>query len=216
MSEILSVNPDSPEEEALRRAGEELLSGGVIALPTDTIYGLCARALDEEAVEKLYEAKGRKEEKGAPVLIGHRRQLEALAAGVSARAAGLMDALWPSGLTLVLPARPGLSARLSEGGRGVAVRMPALALCRALALRAGPFAATSANLSGEPPLESAREISARFREGVALVLDGGKAGSAPPSTVVDARGERPELIREGAVDFESVVRAWSEAGARAS
>lgn len=216
MSGVVPVTPDAPEEGALRRAGEELLAGSVIALPTDTIYGLCARALDGEAVEKLYEAKGREEEKGAPILIGHRSQLKDLARGVSPRAARLMDALWPSGLTLVLPAHPGLSPRLSEGGRGVAVRMPALALCRALAVRVGPFAATSANPPGEPPLTSAREISARFQAGVALVLDGGESGSAPPSTVVDARGEEPELMREGAVDFGSVVRAWSEAGERAS
>ncbi len=214
MTRILAVNPDSPEEEAIRRAAQELAGGRVIALPTDTIYGLCARALDAEAIEKLYETKGREEEKGAPVLIGHRAQLQSLAGRVSPGAARLMDSLWPSGLTLVLPARPELSPRLSEGGPSVAVRMPALALCRALAMRAGPFAATSANPPGAPALRSAREIAARFRNRITLVLDGGEREGSSPSTVVDARGEKPELLREGVVDFGAVLRAWDKAGAR--
>lgn len=214
MASILAVNPDAPEEEAIGRAAQALRAGSVIALPTDTIYGLCARALDAEAVEKLYTAKGREEEKGAPVLIGCRSQLGRLAHRVSPGAVRLMDALWPSGLTLVLPARPGLSPRLSEGGAGVAVRMPASALCRALAVRAGPFAATSANPPGAPPLRCAREIAARFGGRITLVLDGGERASSSPSTVVDARGEKPELLREGAVDFGAVLSTWREAVAR--
>ena len=109
MTRILPVNPGSPQEEVIRQAGEELISGNVIALPTDTIYGLCAHALDQKAIEKLYEIKGRKDEKGAPVLIGCRTQLKGLADDISPRAVSLMDSLWPSGLTLVLPASPNLS-----------------------------------------------------------------------------------------------------------
>ena len=211
MGRILPVNPDSPEEEALRQAGEELASGNIVALPTDTIYGLCAYAFDHEAIEKLYEAKGRKDGKGAPVLIGYRTQLIRLAGHISPRAASLMDSLWPSGLTLVLPASPGLSPLLAEGGTSVAVRMPPQALCRILAMRVGPFVATSANPSGEPPLQSAQAISSRFQKEVKLVLDGGKTENNRPSTVVDARGEQPRLLREGMVDFDSVVRAWNKA-----
>ncbi len=215
MSRILPVNLDSPEEDIVRRAGEELRAGNLVALPTDTIYGLCARALDEKAIEKLYEAKGRKEEKGAPVLIGCRHQVKDLASDVSSRATRLIDSLWPAGLTLILSARPQLFPRLSEDGASVAVRMPALALCRALAIRFGPFVATSANPSGEPPLQSAQEISRQFQKKIAFVLDGGKTKNTLPSTVVDARGEKPELLREGMVDFESVVRVWNDEEARA-
>lgn len=204
------MNPDSPEEEVIRQAGEELISGNIVALPTDTIYGLCAHALDKEAIEKLYEIKGRKDEKGAPVLIGCRTQLKGLAADISPRALSLMGSLWPSGLTLVLPAIPNLSPLLAEGGSSVAVRMPAQALCRILAIRVGPFVATSANPSGELPLHNARAISSRFHNKVALLLDGGKIENTRPSTIVDARGEKPKLLREGVVDFDSVVRAWNK------
>jgi len=212
VTRILPVNPGSPQEEVIRQAGEELISGNVIALPTDTMYGLCAHALDQKAIEKLYEIKGRKDEKGAPVLIGCRTQLKGLADDISPRAVSLMDSLWPSGLTLVLPASPNLSTLLAEGGSSVAVRMPAQALCRILAVRFGPFVATSANPSGELPLQSAQAIFSRFQNKVALLLDGGKIENTRPSTVVDARGEKPKLLREGMVDFDSVVRAWGKAG----
>ena len=210
MSRILPVNPDSPEEEVIRQAGEELISGNIVALPTDTIYGLCAHALDQEAIEKLYEIKGRKDEKGAPVLIGCHTQLKGLATDISPHAVSLMGSLWPSGLTLVLPAIPNLSPLLAEGGSSVAVRMPAQALCRILAIRVGPFVATSANPSGELPLHTAQAISSRFPNKVALLLDGGKIENTRPSTIVDARGEKPKLLREGVVDFDSVVRAWNK------
>ena len=210
MSKILPVNPDSPEEEVIRQAREELRSGNIVALPTDTIYGLCAYAFDPEAIEKLYEAKGRKDEKGAPVLIGCQSQLNGLIRDISPHASSLMDSLWPSGLTLVLPAFPKLSPLLGEGGSSVAVRMPAQALCRILAMSIGPFVATSANISGEPPLQSAQEILSRFQNEVGLVLDGGRLENTRPSTVVDARGEKPKLLREGMVDFDSVVRAWNK------
>ncbi len=211
MSRVLPVNPDSPEEDVIRQAGKELNSGNIVALPTDTIYGLCAHALDKEAIKKLYEIKGKKDEKGAPVLIGCQSQLNGLVRDISPHALSLMDSLWPSGLTLVLPAFPKLSPLLGEGGSSVAVRMPAQTLCRTLAMRVGPFVATSANLSGEPPLLSAQAISSRFQNKVALILDGGTTEDSRPSTVVDARGEKPELLREGMVDFDSVVRAWNKA-----
>ena len=204
------MDPDSPEEEVIRQAGEELNSGNIVALPTDTIYGLCARALDKKAIEKLYETKGRNDGKGAPVLIGCRTQLNRLADDISPRVVSLMDLLWPSGLTLVLPAIPNLPSLLTEDGSSIAVRMPAQALCRTLAMRVGPFVATSANPSGEPPLQNAQAISSRFQSKVTLLLDGGKTENTRPSTVVDARGEKPKLLREGMVDFGSVVRAWNK------
>ncbi len=212
MSRILPVNIDSPEKEAILQAGEKLVSGNIVALPTDTIYGLCAYAFDHEAIEKLYAAKGRTDSKGAPVLIGCRSQLKGLAVDFSPHAAYLMNSLWPSGLTLVLPAARNLSPLLTEGGSSVAVRMPAQALCRMLAIRVGPFVATSANTPGEPTLQFAQEIFSRFQNKVGLILDGGKLDNTQPSTVVDARGEKPKLLREGKVDFDSVVRAWNQAG----
>lgn len=214
MAEILTVDPANPTEEVLRRAGEALLRGEVVALPTDTVYGLCARALDAEAVEALYRAKGRTEEKGAPVLIGHPGQLALLAEPPSARARALLDALWPGPISFVFPARPGLPARLTGGPGGVAVRLPGQNLCRALALVAGPFAATSANWPGDPPLRDPSALAIRFGPRISLLLDGGFLDERPSSTVADLRGERPALLRKGAVPFDAVLRAWDRAERR--
>ncbi len=209
MAEIIPVRPDAPDETAVRRAAEVLLRGETVALPTDTIYGLCARAEDSAAVEALYAAKGRGAEKGAPVLVGGADQLALLSDQISRKAQTLIDALWPGPLTLILPARAGLSPFLCEGG-GVAVRLPAQALCRAVARAAGPFAATSANRPGEPPLQDAAAVADAFGEEIALILDGGSRKSGAPSTVVDVRGASPELVREGSLPFERVQGAWRE------
>ncbi len=208
-AEVLAVHTEAPGEVPLRRAAEALLRGEAVALPTDTLYGLCARALDAQAIERLFAAKGRTEEKGAPVLIGHREHLALLAGPAPARARAVMEALWPGPLTLILPARRGLPPLLTGGAEGgVAVRLPAQTLCRTLALMTGPFAATSANRPGEPPLCDASGIAARFAGKISLILDGGPLGETLPSTVVDARGDRPLLVRQGAVPLEAVLRAW--------
>ena len=119
----------------------------------------------------------------------------------------IMAALWPGALTLILPAREDVPVPLIED-KGVAIRMPNQALCLAIALKSGPFAATSANRPGNPPLDSTSAINSEFGELTSLILDGGKIEGGLASTVVDIRGEKPILIREGAVLFVSVVAAW--------
>ena len=209
MVEFISVRPEAPEDTAVRRAAEALLAGETIALPTDTIYGLCARAADPAAAEKLYAAKGRGEEKGAPVLIGRMDQLSILTQPLHEKIRERLYVLWPAPLTLVFPAKENLSPLLIQEG-GVAVRFPAQELCQAIACAAGPFAATSANPPGEPPLEDALRIAAQFGEALSLILDGGPAGAPAPSTLVDVRGSAPILLREGAVPFEKVLGVWEE------
>ncbi|MEE9274339.1 MAG: L-threonylcarbamoyladenylate synthase [bacterium] len=211
MAEIVPVRPQAPDEAALRRAAEALARGAAIALPTDTLYGLCARALDPAALERLFAAKGRGGEKGAPVLIGSPDQLPLLAARTPEGARALIGRLWPGPLTLIFPARDALSPFLTGGeGGGVAVRLPDQALCRRLAAEAGPFAATSANRPGAPPLRGAGEIAEEFGERIALILDGGALPEERPSTLVDVRGAAPVLLREGRAPFDEVLKAWGE------
>lgn len=207
MADILPVRPEAPDEASVRRAAEALLRGEAVALPTDTIYGLCARAEDPAAIKALYAAKSRGEEKGAPILIGDPAHLAILVDRIPRKAQTLINELWPGPLTLILPARTGLSPLLSEEG-GIAVRFPAQALCRAIAQSAGPFAATSANRPGEPPLLDAPAIADAFGDKVALILDGGPIGEVAPSTVVDARGDSPRLLRDGSLPFDRVNAAW--------
>lgn len=208
MADMIPVSMDAPEREKLRRAAEALKRGKCIAAPTDTLYGLCARALDREAIGRLFAVKGRTGKKGAPVLIGLFTQLYLLSDRIPGPAQRVAHKLWPGPLTLIFPAKPHLSHALC--GDGVAVRLPGQALCRALALWAGPFAATSANLPGERPLESAQKVEEIFGEKLALILDGGSLEADTPSTIVDVRGEAPLLIREGPVAFSDVESAWGE------
>jgi tRNA threonylcarbamoyl adenosine modification protein (Sua5/YciO/YrdC/YwlC family) len=207
VAEIIPVRPEAPDEASVRRAADALLNGETVALPTDTVYGLCALAEDPAAIEALYKVKGRGEKKGAPVLIGEFAHLATLADQIPQKAQALINALWPGPLTLILTARAEMSPFLSESG-GIAVRFPAQALCQAIAQAAGPFAATSANRPGEPPLRDAAAIEDAFGDGVSLILDGGPCGNGAPSTVVDARGGALKLLREGLLPFERAKAAW--------
>lgn len=207
MVEILPIRPEAPEKALVRRAADALLSGEVVSFLTDTIYGLCARAEDPDAIRSLYQLKGRGEEKTAPILIGSLTQLSILAHPIPQKAQALMNEFWPGPLTLILPARVGLSPHLSQNG-GIAVRFPAHALSQAVAQAAGPIAATSANRTGEPPLGDTRAIADAFGEMVTLILDSGPIIGGSPSTVVDARGDAPKLLREGPVSFDRIYAVW--------
>lgn len=185
--------------EAVRLAGSVLDRGGIIAYPTETFYGLGARYDNEPALQRLYELKRRPRDKAMPLIIGSAEQLYLLAGKVSAAAWELIHAYWPGPLTLVLEARRGLSGYVTAEHK-VAVRMPgesfALRLARAYAL---PITATSANVSGAPPSVDASMIRDYFDDALELVIDASAAGSTAPSTIVDVTGERPKVLRQGAL-----------------
>jgi L-threonylcarbamoyladenylate synthase len=174
-----------------------LRAGGVVAMPTESSYGLAVDALDERALVRLAEVKRRPIDKPPPILIADEAMLERLVAHVPAPARALMARHWPGPLTLVLPAREGLpSAIVSEGSVGARLSPHpiATALVRAFG---GPLTATSANLAGAAPALTAE---AAALEGVALVLDGGAAEGAPPSTVARLFPDgRIEILRRGPV-----------------
>ena len=180
-----------------------------MALPTDTLYGLCALAQDTRNLKKLYAIKGRRPGKGTPVLIGHLDHLSTLTRPLGEKLWERLYLLWPAPLTLILPAREDTSPFLAEGD-SVAVRFPVQPLCQTLARAAGPFAATSANSPGELPLEDAPSIGAHFGGKIDLILDGGPNTGAPPSTVVDARAATPRLLRKGAFAFKKVLKIWGD------
>jgi len=207
MVETVPVHPEAPSKNVIRLAAETLQEGGVVALPTDTLYGLCTLAQDTGNLEKLYSIKGRRPGKGTPVLIGHLDHLSAITRPLGEKLWERLHLLWPAPLTLILPAREDISPFLAESD-SVAVRFPAQPLCQTLARAAGPFAATSANPTGELPLEDAPSIGVRFGQKIDLILDGGSNAGALPSTVVDARAATPRLLRKGAVSFKKVLKIW--------
>lgn len=185
-----------------------LRAGGIVALPTDTVYGIAVDLATPGGVERLFAAKGRPPDRGIVLLLASAAQADAVGIlGPAARA--LAAACWPGGLTLVVPQRPGveLPAALTGGTPTVGLRLPNHPTPRALAAALGPIPTTSANRSGQPEGRDAAEIVAQVGDAVDLVIDGGPAHGGPASTVVDCTGDRPRILREGAVPREEVAAA---------
>jgi L-threonylcarbamoyladenylate synthase len=182
-------------------AAEVLTGGGVVAVPTDTVYGLAALADDPTAVELLFALKHRPREVQVPVLVADVAQAQSIAVVASSAVERLLAAFWPGALTVVLD-------RL-DGSGTVGVRCPASAVVRQLCRAVGPLATTSANVHGEPPLTTAVAVTAQFGESLA-VIDGGLCDGVP-STVIDCTdGAGPVLLRAGGVDFAAVESVWSK------
>jgi L-threonylcarbamoyladenylate synthase len=193
---------DLPQEMA--RAVDVLRRGGVVAFPTDTVYGLGASIFLPRAVEKVFELKGRSRHQPLPVLVGSLDQVSRLAS-LSPQALALAEEFWPGGLTLVLAALETAPELVTAGSGKVAVRQPhhptPLALIEGLG---APITGTSANLSGHPPAQTADEVRGQMGERVDLVLEGGPPPGGRESTVVDLTGKAPLVLREGAIPQEAI------------
>jgi L-threonylcarbamoyladenylate synthase len=209
---LLSVDPDHPDPEVVAAAAEEILRGGVVSLPTDTLYGLSCSLFDPVAVQFVHRMKGRPPGLSVIALVAEPGDAEALVLEVPEIGERLVREFWPGPLTIVFRASPVVPAA-SRGGRDtIALRCPAHALSQALVQAVGgPIVSTSANRSGDPPARSAQEVERIFGNQVALVLDGGAARSTTPSTIVDVTGREPVVLRSGAVDLGD----WLAAHARA-
>jgi L-threonylcarbamoyladenylate synthase len=199
---VLSVS--SPN--AITSALQVLLSGGLIAFPTDTVYGVGALAFDEKAVESIYAAKERPVEKAIPVLIGDTEDLTRVAEEIPFFAARLIARFWPGPLTVLVPKKPTLPEVISATST-VGVRVPDHEVARTLLRLAGPMAVTSANRSSQPSPTNAQEVLAQLGGRIALVLDGGKTPGGIPSTLVDCTGDEIQIMREGPLSKEQLLSA---------
>jgi L-threonylcarbamoyladenylate synthase len=193
-----------------------LRAGGAVIFPTDTLYGLGVDPRSETGLDRLLAAKGRDRGKPIPLLLSGGEQVDRWTRHVPPAAARLMDRFWPGGLTLVLPADPGVHPAVTGGGDTVGLRVPDHAVPRALAaLLSGAITGTSANRSGNPGTwGSAEEILREFTGAVDWVLWGGdpsgdarreRAGTSPGSTVVRMIDDRPVLLREGVLPFRDII-----------
>ena len=199
--EILRVDSARPDSATLDAAAEAVLRGGVIAFPTDTLYGLSCSLMDAAAVEMIGRLKRRDSSHAVISLIPEPELAWALAYDVSPLAEKLIRAHWPGPLSLILQASGFVPERVRGRGVTVALRCPNDTLSHALLARiGGPVVSSSANLSGKPPAESAEEVVGYFGNQLDLVLDGGPRRGGQPSTLVDLSGPRPKLLRRGAVD----------------
>lgn len=194
---------------------EVLRTGGVVALPTDTVYGIAVALTTPGGVERLFEVKRRPPDKGIMLLLENVDQ--AWMIGLMTPAAiALANAFWPGGLTVVVPQRPDvpLPAALTAGTLTIGLRVPDHGAPRALAAGVGPLPTTSANVSGLPEAGDAIEIQAHLGDSVDFILDGGPAHGGPASTVVDCANEMPRILRVGAVSVADVNATLAAAGIR--
>ena len=191
---------------AIAAAVDVLRRGGIVAYPTDTLYGLAVDPRNDAAVGRLFDLKGRSATSAVPLIAANEDQ---------ARAAGqfgdvesrLARAFWPGPLTIVVPARAGLSPQLLAGATTVAIRVPAHDLARALADGLGfCVSSTSANSSGSAPVADPAALEDAIVAGVDLVLDAGVSPGGPPSTIVEVTKDGVRLVRAGAVAFDRVIK----------
>ena len=205
---LRAVDPAAPPREAIAEAARVIQRGGLVAFPTETVYGLGADALNPDAVAKIYTAKGRPSDNP---LIAHVTSIagaEALASRIPEPARVLMDAFWPGPLTLILPKHDIVPSITSGGLQTVAVRCPSHPVARALIDAAGtPVAAPSANASGRPSPTRASHVQFDMDGKIDMILDGGAAAYGLESTIVDVSGDVPRILRPGSVTREMLEHA---------
>ncbi len=192
-----------PEEfdKGLKAAKTALDSGNLVVLPTDTVYGLAADAFSPHAVQSLLDAKGRSRQMPPPVLVGAPTTLDALASEVPSWLRSAVEALWPGPLTVILKQQTSLTWDLGETHNTVAIRMPADERALALLKLTGPLAVSSANTTGEPAARTIEEAEQMLGRKVAVYLDGGPSATGVASTILDATGSTPRILRDGPISL---------------
>jgi L-threonylcarbamoyladenylate synthase len=205
MRRVQRIDPHRPDPGLISRAADLLREGKVVGYPTETFYGLAADPRNPEAVERVFEAKGRPERMALPLIAADEAAVALCAGGLSDSAHRLAASFWPGALTLVLPALPVLPSRLLGGGHTVGIRISPHPVASALArCTGGPIVATSANRSGQAAPSSASEVDQTLGDEVALILDGGPTQGGLASTVLDMTVDPPRVIRSGAVPLSAI------------
>lgn len=207
-TELIKIDVNVPDwDRHLDHAAEVLRAGGLVAFPTETVYGLGANALDACAVESVYRAKGRPSDNPLIVHIAETDALPGLVSSIPAAAPGLMEAFWPGPLTLVMPKSDRISSGITAGLDTVAIRMPSHPIALALIKKAGiPVAAPSANSSGRPSPTLARHVMEDMNGKVDIIIDGGSSMVGVESTVLDLTAEPPVILRPGGVTQEQLQK----------
>ena len=193
-------------KDTIPRALHVLAAGGLVAFPTDTVYGVGALAFDGKAIESIYAAKDRPIEKAIPILLGDLEDLARVAVTVPDTAHKLAARFWPGPLTILVPKRASLPGSVSATST-VGVRVPDHATARALLRAAGPMAVTSANISGEQSPVTAQGVLEQLGGRIPLIIDGGRTPGGVPSTLVDCTAPKLKILRAGPLTLEELVAA---------
>ena len=197
---VVVIEQEQPDEILLREAGEILKNGGLVAFPTETVYGLGGDALNKDSSRKIYEAKGRPSDNPLIVHISRMSDLEDIVAEVTDEAVKIAEAFWPGPLTMILPKTARVPYETTGGLDTVAVRMPSHPIARKLIEYAGGYvAAPSANASGKPSPTVARYVIEDMQGKIDMIIDGGEVGIGLESTIIDMTVSPPQILRPGFV-----------------
>ena len=192
-------------ESGVTRAVSALADGELVVLPTDAVYGVACDAFSPAAVSLLAASRGSGRTQPPPVFIPHARTLDGIATGIGPAARELVEAFWPGSLTLLCTAQPSLSWDLGDTFGTVSVRMPLHPLAMQLLERTGPLAVTAARPVGRPAPTACEAVRDLFGDAVSVYLDAGPLTGDARSTIVDVRGERPKVLRAGAIDLPALL-----------
>ncbi|HEV2491420.1 MAG TPA: L-threonylcarbamoyladenylate synthase [Candidatus Acidoferrales bacterium] len=207
-AEVLKVSATAPEPHAIQYAASFIKRGRVVAIPTDTYYGLSADPFNLAAIERVFQIKGRAETKALPILVSSIEQGTTLARDLPNSFLELAHRFWPGALTIVVEATHRLPLKVTGNSGRVALRWPNSAVASALIdAVGGPITGTSANLSGFPSCTNAAQLAKQLGDRLPLILDGGETGATLASTIVALRGTEWSIIREGAVAEGEIRKA---------
>ncbi|HBX69372.1 MAG TPA: threonylcarbamoyl-AMP synthase [Chloroflexi bacterium] len=198
-TEIISAERSN----AIHHALDVLQNGGLVAFPTDTVYGLAAPVYNVESIERLYVVKGRNSTKAIAVLLGSVEDLDKVTVDLCPNAIEVAARFWPGPLTLIVPRHPDLPEILAPLPT-IGVRIPDHPVALALLQAAGPLAVTSANLSGGENTMTAQQVLDQLGGRIHLILDGGRTPGGVPSTVVDCTSPEPQVLRQGPISLEDI------------
>jgi L-threonylcarbamoyladenylate synthase len=199
------VDPEFPQRDAIQEAGKWIRNGGVVAVPTDTLYGLAADPFSAAAVARLFAVKGRAAERAVPLIAADGAQAAEYLGRLTPIGQKLADKFWPGPLTLLVAAPPALARDVTGGTGKVGVRVPADAVARAICAEAGrPITATSANVSGEAATADPNLVEQTLGDRIDLLIDAGTTRGGAPSTIVDVTGAAAVLVRAGAISWDEI------------
>jgi L-threonylcarbamoyladenylate synthase len=206
------VDPGAPQRDAIEEAAKWILAGGIVAIPTDTLYGLAADPFSADAVARIFAIKGRGTNRALPLIAADISQAAQHLGRLSDAGERLAERYWPGPLTLVVTAPRALAAAVHGGTGTVGVRVPrdtvAQAICRAVG---APITATSANISGEPATDDPAHVERTLGRRIDLLIDIGPTPGGAPSTIVDTTIAPPRLVRAGAIQW-SEIQTWLDSG----
>lgn len=206
-TEIIKINSLIPDELKIKKAGLIIKKGGLVAFPTETVYGLGANALDEQAVKKIFLAKGRPQDNPIIVHVSKIRQLNGLVKNVSIEAKALMDTFWPGPLTIIMEKSEMIPDAVTCGLETVAIRMPKHKIAKRIIDYADcPIAAPSANLSGKPSPTEAKHVIEDLFGKIDLIVDGGKVNIGIESTVIDITTIPLTILRPGMISKDQIIK----------